>query len=189
MYEQFLKFGLIRIAVLFCFAGIIFYVSYINTESVITSIFILALSIFIWNLFLGQGLNPRRKLVDRIIENGFSRTQDMPLVDEDADSPSSSSAPTKKWEKGIGYTDDIDQPMWVAADQLGIALYYMCYASKNPFLIPWNRMSQMSVSRDFTQSTDIALARLFIPGVGMEVVVPWHQRFNKFVPDKLAFNE
>jgi hypothetical protein len=175
--------GLVSVLLfIFFFVPLSFCVTYFFTNSIGLSLFSVIAAYIMWRLIFGGGLKKRRYFVDTLLNSGFPVSNDDPLL------ASKDSLQLKSWIRGNGYTNEVDQPILVKVNETGIALLYLCRASKNPFIIPWERLSRISLKQ--SQSVEGGLlARLFIPGIGMEILIPWNMEFNRFVPGQIAFDK
>lgn len=157
-----------------------FYLVYVSTNSIWLSLLSMFFSYFLWRYIFGGELRKRQVFADKFLANEF------PASDEDPFLNAENSFSDKTWVSGSGYTNDMDQPMYVKASERGIALLFICRGEKKPVLIGWDRLSQLTFSYEATEGADQQLARLFIPGIGMKIIVPWHQRFNQYIPEGIV---
>lgn len=154
-----------------------FYVVYEYTGSIVLSILGAISAYILWRLIFGGGLRKRQKFVDLLFSMNF------PVSDEDPFLDSGGFFADKSWVSGNGYIGDVDQPMYVKANRIGIAVLYLCKGEEKPILIPWERVSQVAIYKEQTNDT---LVRLFIPGFGMKILVSWDKRFNEYIPERVA---
>lgn len=139
------------------------------------------LSYVFWKLLVGGGVRKRKRFVDVIMSKHFPEADDDPLTDPD-------NMFRKDWARGTGYTNEVDQPMCSKATEFGVALFYICCAEKKPFVIPWDRVTQIRLIEKADRETGQSLARLYVSGLGMELYIPWDHGFTRFVPERVGFS-
>lgn len=142
------------------------------TGSIAVSVVSVLIILVIDRLVFGGGLRLRKNIIKKLFSE-FNNTTDEPLVDPDEE----------KWRKGIGFTDDVNQPMWIRIVPDGIVLYYLCLSRMPPYIIPWTKVSRLTFRKYTYKGESELLARLFIPGIQSEIFIPWDEGFNKYIPD------
>lgn len=174
MNKEMLKSVASRLLPLVIFTPLIFYMTYAQSGSLLISFGVIVFVLIIWDRLFGDGLRKRMKYVQVLLNEKFPEATEDPVLN------------SSNWKRGTGLTDEVNQPMWVKADETGIAVLYFCVANTKPFIIPWDRVSQVKLFEKSEESKKELWARLFVTGIGMHILVPWNEQFNDFVPDRVA---
>lgn len=178
MIKAIIKLAVNRIVTLIVFLPLIYYITYVNYESILFAT-IVSLGFFLLWYFYNMHWKGREqtKYIKKLLHADFPFSDCDPLI------TSKNGSYGEGWEQGFGYTDNKNQPMWVKVNEEGIAAFYLCVAEKKPLLFPWKRISQVRISEIQIDQKRSLLASVHIPGVGINIMVPWNHQFNQFVPE------
>ena len=149
------------------------------SDSHLLSCSALFLVIILWRLAAGFDVGKRRRIIRSLFSHDMLLTDEYPLLE-----PTTSQS---RWTKCIGFTKQVNQPMWVRADKQGVILFYLCIARDKPFLVPWERVMAIRVQQRSFKSVKGLLATLFISRFATEISVPWDHQLNKLVPTTVGF--
>jgi hypothetical protein len=173
-----IKLAVNRMVTLIAFLPLIYYITYVEYESILVSTIVSLILFMLWYFYnMHWKGREQTKHIKKLLHMGFPFSDDNPLIS------SKNGSYGEGWEQGFGYTDDKNQPMWVKVNEKGISAFYLCVAGKKPLLFPWEKISQIRVSESLINQK--LLAKIYIPGVDMNIMVPWNRQFDQFVPKNI----
>ncbi|PCK33148.1 hypothetical protein [Pseudoalteromonas piscicida] len=135
---------------------------YLLLNSALVSIFIFLLSFFILGRKKG-GIKVRRVGVDKLLMTEGVISSDVCSID---------------LKFGIGFIDEINQPLYIGASKEGLYLHYICYRKQPPLLLVWDNMNKIEV---FSVDDKVS-AKVYLSVSLISLIVPWDENYEKSIP-------
>lgn len=121
---------------------------------------IVALLVIVRQLLLGGKLSQRKKAVSPFYD-AFEIVDEEPLLQEN-----------DGWFKGVGYIEDINQPLWLRPTFDGLIVFFLCLSRRHPILIPWDTIQDVSESTATTNEITPQIELQF-KHFGLILKIPW----------------
>ena len=165
-----------RLFLILLFSVVMSYVAYNLFESMVITFVVFLCSIFISIKFLGGKRSLRKRQVDSVLYRRFKEIKGNPLVDQ--------KVKNIPWIKGVGFIDDVSQPVWVAATDDGILLFYLCVSRRSPIKILWEEVLKVVTVKE----ADSLCVELHIKGIDSHFIIPWAEKCSACIPSSIRLS-
>lgn len=94
------------------------------------------------------------------------------------------SEPNDEWLKGVGFINDINQPMWVRVSNGVIELFFLARSREPYYLIKAENLAFISLVHNNSELVKVTLKNLR----GVSIIIPWEKEWNILFEEKFLNN-